>query len=190
VLDPRVLVFEFLTTFMVREPQLELVEGFLRKTRDGRSSVVQMIMGGGKTSVVSPLLGLMLADGKRLVSLIVPDSLLKQSQDEIQTKFMQIITKQVTEFRFQRKTEPHDDKLNNPEDGYLALAKLLRAARTQRAIVCAGPSSMKSMMLELVDVLQRLEVDKCVLVMCTCANVGERVHLKCALRIFSNPLVQ
>ena len=42
-----------------------------------------MIMGGGKTSVVSPLLGLMLADGERLVSLIVPDSLLKQSQVEI-----------------------------------------------------------------------------------------------------------
>ena len=116
-----------------------------------------MIMGGGKTSVVSPLLGLMLADGKRLVSLIVPDSLLKQSKDEIQTKFVQIITKQVTEFRFQRMTEPHDKKMNHPEDGYLAHAKLLRAARAQRAIVCAGPSSMKSMMLELVDVLQRLE---------------------------------
>ena len=42
VLDPRVLVFELLTTFMVREPQLTLVEGFLRKTRDGRSSVVQV----------------------------------------------------------------------------------------------------------------------------------------------------
>jgi len=124
----------------VREQQLELVEKFLATTRAGRSRVVQMIMGGGKTSVVSPLLGLMLADGKRLVSLIVPDPLLKQSKDEIQTKFVQIMTKQVTEFRFQRKTDTHDVKMNDGEECYKALAKLLRAARTQRAIVCAGPS--------------------------------------------------
>ena len=158
-LDPRVLVFELLTTFMVREQQLDLVENFLKTVESGRSRVVQMIMGGGKTSVVSPLLGLMLANGERLVSLIVPDSLLKQSMDEIQSKFMQIMTKQVAEFRFQRSTDPHDVKMHD----FKARAKLLRAARTQGAIYCAGPSSMKSLMLELVDVLQRLEtaVSKC-----------------------------
>ena len=41
-LDPRVLVFEVLTTFMVREQQLELVEKFLATTREGRSRVVQV----------------------------------------------------------------------------------------------------------------------------------------------------
>ena len=50
------------------------------------------------------------------------------------------MTKQVTEFRFQRKTDTHDVKMNDGEECYKALAKLLRAARTQRAIVCAGPS--------------------------------------------------
>ena len=154
--DPRVLVFELLTTFMVRQKQLELVENFLKTVKSGRSRVVQMIMGGGKTSVVSPLLGLMLADGKRLVSLIVPDSLLPQSKAEIQDKFVQILTKNVSEFRFVRTQGSHKEKLTM-EDGYVEWAKRLRNARATRSIVCAGPSSMKALMLELVDVMQRLE---------------------------------
>ena len=67
------------------------------------------------------------------------------------------MTKQVTEFTFQRKSDTHEVKMYEGKDSYVARAKLLRAARAQRAIVCAGPSSMKSLMLELVDVLQRLE---------------------------------
>ena len=94
--DPRVLVFEFLTTFMVREMQIELVEDFLKTVGAKQSAVVQMIMGGGKTSVVSPLLAMMLADGKRLISLVVPEPLLPQSMNEIQEKFNKVIMKRVS----------------------------------------------------------------------------------------------
>jgi hypothetical protein len=48
--DPRILAFEFITTFMVRQMQLDLIREFIDKAEGlGQSFVEQMIMGGGKT---------------------------------------------------------------------------------------------------------------------------------------------
>ena len=82
--------------------QVDLVDDFMSKVDDGLSSVVQMIMGGGKTSVVAPILALFLADGTRLVTLLCPDQLLPQSMNEISSKFSQIINRDVLEFKFAR----------------------------------------------------------------------------------------
>lgn len=43
----------------------------------GSSHCEQMIMGGGKTTVVGPLLALLLADGASLVIQVVPAALLE-----------------------------------------------------------------------------------------------------------------
>lgn len=43
-LDPRFLIFEFLTGFLLRKRQVELVHDFLAAHKEGRSSVHQMIM--------------------------------------------------------------------------------------------------------------------------------------------------
>ena len=76
-LDPRFLVFEFITGFLLRKRQYELVTDFLSAHKRGESSVHQMIMGAGKTTVVGPLLALMLADGQRLVTQVCPGRCLK-----------------------------------------------------------------------------------------------------------------
>ena len=46
----------------------------------GESHCEQMIMGGGKTTVVGPLLALLLGDGKTLVMQVVPAALLEFSR--------------------------------------------------------------------------------------------------------------
>ena len=66
-LDPRFLVFEFMTSFMIRQQQVELIMACLRKVRSEEPLVRQMIMGAGKTAVVSPMVSLMIAHGKYLV---------------------------------------------------------------------------------------------------------------------------
>lgn len=48
--------------------QVSLVQGIMRSLQNNESCCHQMIMGAGKTTVVGPLLCLMLADGKRLVT--------------------------------------------------------------------------------------------------------------------------
>lgn len=49
--DPRLLAMEFLTSFLLRRQQLELIKRFSTVARQGRSAVQQMIMGAGKTTV-------------------------------------------------------------------------------------------------------------------------------------------
>jgi hypothetical protein len=68
VFDPRFLLFEFIYNILLHKSQVELIAQFLKAVRGGRSMCHQMIMGAGKTTVVAPLLALILADGKRLVT--------------------------------------------------------------------------------------------------------------------------
>lgn len=70
--DPRFLVFEFVWNLLLRPKQVEIVNSFLAELKGGGSRVRQMIMGAGKTTVVAPLLALMLADGDSLVVSVVP----------------------------------------------------------------------------------------------------------------------
>ena len=48
--------------------QVSLVGSIMRSVSNKKSTCHQMIMGAGKTTVVGPLLCLMLADGKQLVT--------------------------------------------------------------------------------------------------------------------------
>ena len=79
--DPRFLMFEFLTCFLLRKSQVFLTEVFMKRAVEGgknewgdeiQSMVHQMIMGAGKTTVIGPIMALMLADCKSLVTQVVP----------------------------------------------------------------------------------------------------------------------
>ena len=78
--DPRLLAFEFVSGFMLRRRQCELVKDFVTSAQTGTSCVYQMIMGAGKTTVIGPLLALILADGKRLITQICPSALLEMTR--------------------------------------------------------------------------------------------------------------
>ena len=58
VFDPRFLNFEFGTGFVLRPPQVALVTKLAAGARAGTSVCHQMLMGEGKTTVISPLLAL------------------------------------------------------------------------------------------------------------------------------------
>jgi hypothetical protein len=68
VYDPRLLVAEFTYNISLRDSQVRMVEAFMTQARRGHSICQQLIMGAGKTTVVCPLLALMLADGQSLVT--------------------------------------------------------------------------------------------------------------------------
>ena len=52
--------------------QVALIREFVSAVRGGQPLVKQMLMGGGKTTVVGPMLALMLADGEMLVVQTMP----------------------------------------------------------------------------------------------------------------------
>ena len=78
--DPRFLVFEFTWNILLRKKQVEIVLDFMASLDKDQSKVKQMIMGAGKTTVVAPLLALMLADGESLVLSVVPRALVEMSR--------------------------------------------------------------------------------------------------------------
>ena len=93
VYDPRFLVFEFTWNLCLRKMQVELVRDFMQHVARGESMVKGMLMGEGKTTVVGPLLALMLADGKRLVVQCCPPALLEFSRSIQRSTFSSIMYK-------------------------------------------------------------------------------------------------
>ena len=61
--DPRLLVFDYLFGLMLRKSQVDLIQTFVDATITKQRSIVhQMLMGQGKTTVIMPLLSLLLGE--------------------------------------------------------------------------------------------------------------------------------
>ena len=108
--DPRFLVFEFMHDIVLRKSQVELVEEFKRAIDNKDSRCNQMLMGAGKTTVVAPLLALLLGDGTKLVAQVVPRALFDFSCTVMRSRFSAILQKQVYTFAYDR-FKPPDESL-------------------------------------------------------------------------------
>jgi len=141
---PHFLVFEFQSSMMLRVRQVEIVKEIcdaMENPKDGQRAVVkQMIMGSGKTTVVSPLLALLLADSKSLVLQVMPPALLDFSRGVMRQALSDSVGKRVCTLLFER---------NDSVDARL-LSKLKNAAASG-AVVVTTPSSLKSMMLKTIE---------------------------------------
>jgi Protein of unknown function (DUF3638) len=124
---------------------LQLVREFTTTLNRGGSLVKQMIMGQGKTTVVGPLLALMLADGRPLVVQVVPPALLEFSRGVLRSTFSSIIHKRIFTLTFDRTSQADESTLRK-----------LATARTSKGIVVATPMTVKSIMLKLVEDMQTI----------------------------------
>jgi thiol-disulfide isomerase/thioredoxin len=150
LIDPRFLVFEFLFNIVLRKRQVEMVRWFVQNARDGISRVQQMIMGQGKTTVVGPLLALILADGATLVTQVMPTALLDQSRTILRKCFSVLIPKRIYTLKFDRNIEDSSRPV-------MLLAQKLESARSEGAIICAAPESIKALFLKFVEQLHSIE---------------------------------
>ena len=142
---PAFLVFEFVMNILLRRRQFEMVESYMRVVREkgpvGREMrVKQMLMGQGKTTCISPLLCLLLADGERLVMQVMPAPLLEHSRGVLRGIFSSLMPKQITTFDFKRATQCQPN-----------LLRKLRGSAKSSGIVVAAPSSIKSIMLRFIE---------------------------------------
>ena len=103
-------------------------------------------MGGGKTTVVGPLLALMLGDGERLVVQTMPPALLEQSKATLRATFSSIVRKRVFTLSFDRSSEMK----------WPTVDKLCSAARNRGVVLCTAATikSLQLKLLEKMDVLR------------------------------------
>jgi hypothetical protein len=144
--DPRYLVFEFVWNVQLRKKQVEIVDDFVACLASGKSKVKQMIMGAGKTSVVAPLLALIVADGSSLVLSVVPKALVEMSRTRMRETFASIMVKRIYTLEYDRSTTVK-----------ASMRRGLENAAANRGVVVATPTTLKSVMLSYVEVLQRLK---------------------------------
>ena len=105
----------------------------------------QMIMGAGKTTVIAPLLVLMLADGESLVYQVCPLALLQHTSGVMRSSFSALLSKRVYTFSFERQ-----GAVSRSVESVRALRDKLERARAEGAVVCSSPESIKSLMLKYV----------------------------------------
>ena len=122
-----------------------MVTEFRKTVLSGGSVVRQLIMGSGKTTVVSPLLCLMLGDKRRLVVEAVPPALLEFSRSILRASFSSILQKRVYTFNFDRSSIIT-----------AATLKKIRAARDEAGVIVTTPNAIKAMMLRYVENLSIL----------------------------------
>ena len=82
-----------------------MIEKLVGTLRGGSPIVEQMLMGGGKSTVIAPLLALTLADGSTLVMLTMPLALLRQQKAVMRATFSSIVRKRSFALTFDRSSQ-------------------------------------------------------------------------------------
>ena len=155
-LDPRIIVFEYRFGYMLRKRQYELTRELEGAALQGGSRCNQMIMGAGKTTVIGPLLAMMLSGASPvsetpkqkgsaglLVMQCVPGALLAMSIDVMRTTFSTVVSKDVLTLKFKRGDS--DSKAT------MKLQSKVEGAQENRSIICTTPDVIKSIFLKFVE---------------------------------------
>lgn len=106
-----------------------------------------MIMGAGKTTVIGPLLTMLLADANTLMIEVVPNALLDFSANVLRERFSTVVRKPVFTFTFDRYQEVTLQQLYK-----------LRTARNLRAVIVSTPTAVKSFMLKFLEIVHLLDM--------------------------------
>ena len=147
IYDPRLLVFEYSQSIVLRKRQVELTRDFVDTAESGGGQCAQMLMGEGKTTTVCPLLGFILAKSSSVVVQVVPHALLEFSRSTLRKAYSGVIRRSVVTLEFNRYTSLADG----------AILSTLRKAKENRAIVIASPTSIKSLALKFLEVCHLLD---------------------------------
>ena len=110
------------------------------------ASCAQMLMGGGKTTVVGPLLALLLG-GDSLVVQTMPPALLEQSMATLRATFSSIVRKRVFTL-FADRSSPLT----------FSIADRLEAACKQRGVVLCTATTLKAISLKLLELMHQLQL--------------------------------
>ncbi|KAF2683160.1 hypothetical protein K458DRAFT_305959 [Lentithecium fluviatile CBS 122367] len=97
------LLLEIDSNMMLREEQVEVAFTTISPS-SGQNSVVQLLMGKGKTSCILPMVAAVLADKHNLLRIVVPRPLLLQSAQVMQAKLGGLLNREVMHVPFSRKT--------------------------------------------------------------------------------------
>ncbi|KAH7403218.1 hypothetical protein BKA64DRAFT_443813 [Cadophora sp. MPI-SDFR-AT-0126] len=101
--NPDWLLLEIDANLLIRPGQIEVALATI-EPESSMNSVLQMNMGQGKTSCIIPMVASVLADGRNLMRVIVPKSLLLQTAQLLHIRLGGLIGREIVHVPFSRKT--------------------------------------------------------------------------------------
>jgi hypothetical protein len=138
------LYIEFLSGSLLWDSQNALLDDFARAVASRRSLLQQLMMGQGKTQVLTPLVCLMLGDGRALAAVCTPLQLLPQMVEHLSGALCNaVLDRPLCALRAAR-------GLGRGAAGPAELAALARAVAAQPArggVLLAPPDALKSLLL-------------------------------------------
>ena len=144
---PEYHVLEVLLGIFIYKEQYDSIE---RLSDPNMNSLVQLLMGKGKTSVMLPLLALLRADGEHLSSVMVPDHLLKETLQKLREILGRDFDRFITE-------------LAVPQEGEITLETLLEIesqierVRRDRGCLIMNPTKKHQLINEFTRLSEALE---------------------------------
>lgn len=148
-LHPEFLLFEYYENTFLREEQVLLLEDLLRKSPGGQgytNQIVQLIMGGGKSKVISPLLSLKRADGTNLVVLQVPNALFETTSVDLSRTIRKLFGLSSYVFEFGRDHPVDSSTLK-------AIYKHMISMMVEKGVMITTPESVKALELKYIELL-------------------------------------
>lgn len=135
-------IFQIRTGKTVRGPQWDLVSHLIDYLDPSiKARVGQMMMGGGKTKVILPLLAFLKADGYHLATIFALPALLQTTFEDLQQTAKEVFNQELVLFTFDRNSACDELSLK----GYL---DLLEDAIKQKKCLVLAPSTLQSLHLK------------------------------------------
>ena len=144
---PEWLLFEIENDLLIRHEQVR-VTAAMTTPESGKSSLVQLSMGLGKSAVITPLLACNLANGQQLLCIVVLKSLHPEVLKELSRKLGGLLDKRVIDLVFSRRTAITGAN-------YKRLRKLLQHANERKDVVLTTPESYLALQLSPMDSMAR-----------------------------------
>ena len=146
-IDPCLLLFQYATNITIRPKQIEVINALLRQVDGNFDSVVEkVIMGGGKSKVILPILAYKKAMKSNLVIIEVPRALLHTNHADLGAMSYKLFGQKAIRFEFTRESNCSAKQLENI---YHAFNKV---KNEQNYIVTTG-ESMQSLELKYLELL-------------------------------------
>ncbi|KAH9904538.1 hypothetical protein F4778DRAFT_66392 [Xylariomycetidae sp. FL2044] len=107
---PDWILLEIESNILIRNKQVEVARAII-SPESGASSVLQLNMGQGKTACIIPMAAILLADGKNLVRVSVPKSLLQQTGQLLHGRLGGLIGREICHLPFSRRTPTSEEQI-------------------------------------------------------------------------------
>ncbi|RUR19431.1 DUF3638 domain-containing protein [Legionella sp. km535] len=147
--DPSIVILQHEDNIVLRKRQVSALESLLKEPEDGsrfNETIEKIIMGGGKSKVILPILAEKKAQGDNLVVIEVPQALLATNHVDLNRTSQRLFGKRAYRFEFNRDSDCSPERFER-------IYQLMVEVMTTRGYLVTTGESIQSLELKYIELL-------------------------------------